>query len=258
MLRSVSRLLKLTVLLIAPLLLCGCVRSDVGIHFDNPQRGEIIQQIQISDRLRGVNQTATEQWVKTIEQQSQAIGGEIQRLPNQNLRVRIPFQNATDLETKFNRFFNLTATGTGLDLPKIESHLSLTHHNLLLLERDRLEYDVDLRSLGVASSSGNVLLSPSGLVDLEFRLETPWGAQNMVKSSQGTSARSSKNQLIWKLIPGEQNHLEAAFWLPSPIGIGTVIILLLIIGGQYLKDSRSSAAEVAALAAIVQTENPST
>jgi hypothetical protein len=42
-------------------------------------------------------------------------------------------------------------------------------------------------------------------------------------------------QVIWTLKPGEINQLEAIFWVPSPIGIGTVIIILITALGIYLK-----------------------
>jgi hypothetical protein len=40
---------------------------------------------------------------------------------------------------------------------------------------------------------------------------------------------------MWTLKPGQLNHLEAVFWLPSPLGIGTLVIVLLVLGGFYLK-----------------------
>jgi hypothetical protein len=43
------------------------------------------------------------------------------------------------------------------------------------------------------------------------------------------------NQLTWKLQPGKQNHLEAIFWIPSPIGIGAVAIAILVGIGFWLK-----------------------
>ncbi|MEO1187340.1 MAG: DUF3153 domain-containing protein, partial [Cyanobacteria bacterium J06636_27] len=33
------------------------------------------------------------------------------------------------------------------------------------------------------------------------------------------------------------NHLEAVFWLPSPIGIGTLLIVLFVVLGFYLRYS---------------------
>ena len=42
-------------------------------------------------------------------------------------------------------------------------------------------------------------------------------------------------QLVWKLKPGEINYLEAVFWIPSPVGIGAVIIALFVAAGISLK-----------------------
>lgn len=225
------------VMLVMLLGLTGCVEYDVGIHFDNPHRGTIVQHLQISDRLRSFSDGAVQQWVKTLERRSRSVGGAVQRSADE-LRITIPFGSAMELQTKFNRFFTTAdpsdRSATPLDLPEIESHLTVDHSNFLLLERDRLRYDLDLRSLGVSSSGGSLLLSPASLVDLAFRLETPWGARS-VKTANALLPEKTGQGLTWSLVPGEVNHLEAVFWLPSPLGIGAIMIVLLVLAGRYLK-----------------------
>lgn len=231
--RWLKRVQTVCLLLLASLVLSGCVQYDVGVRFKSPQQGEIVQHIQVGERLRSLSDATVRQWLSTIEQRSRQVGGRVLRRSPQDLMVRIPFSNGADLEAKFNQFFSPAATearGTAA-LPDIESHLSLSRSNLLLLERNRLAYDLDLRSLGV-SSNGTVILSPAELVDLEFRLEAPWGAR---ATRESIAATRQGQQLVWQLTPGEVNHLEAVFWMPSPLGIGTVAIVLLVVGGQALK-----------------------
>jgi len=237
---------RLVLGLLAMLLLTGCVDYDVGIRFDTPNRGAIVQHIQLGDRLRGLSGETAQQWLETLEQRGRQLGGRVERLPEQDIILTIPFSNAADLETKFNQFFSpsnaqpLVRT-TSLDaLPEIQSHLTVRRNNLLLLERNSLRYDLDLRSLGVSSASGQVVLSPTRLFDLEFRLDTPWGARsgNAPESLRPTRTENG-TQLVWSLVPGELNHLEAVFWLPSPLGIGALVIGLLVLGGSYLKYPRS-------------------
>jgi len=224
------------------MLLSGCVDSDLEIRFDRPNQGEIVQHIQLGDTFTRFSGTSAQQWFTAIEQRSHALGGQVERVSEQLLVVTLPFSSAADLETKFNRFFSVgndalvAPTGIGAELPAIASHLTLNHNNLLLLERYRLTYDLDLRSLGVRSSSGSLLLSPGSLVDLVFRLETPWGARNVAKSLPG---QKQGQAIVWQLVPGEVNHIETVFWLPSPLGIGTLLIGLLVAVGSFLKYPRS-------------------
>jgi Protein of unknown function (DUF3153) len=226
-------------MLVLALGLTGCVEYDVGIHFDNPHRGAIVQRLQINDRLRGLSEGAVQEWVGTLERRSRSVGGSVRREADQVL-ITIPFGSAMELETKFNRFFAATTDpAASPDLPAIESHLTVNHSNFLLLEHDRLRYDLDLRSLGVSSSSGSLLLSPGALIDLGFRLETPWGARSL---QSATTLRPEAGQpgLTWNLIPGQVNHLEAVFWLPSPLGIGAMAIVILVVVGRYLKYPQAS------------------
>jgi hypothetical protein len=113
----------------------------------------------------------------------------------------------------------------------------LAQGNFFLVQRNKLSYDLDLRSLGVVSTKGNVIVSPSSLLDLQFSLETPWGARGVEKAANAIQPQVYENghQLVWILQPGQVNHIEAVFWLPSPLGVGTLVIVLLVLGGFYLK-----------------------
>lgn len=233
-------------MLLASLLLSGCVRYDVGIRFDSPNQGEFTQHIQLEERLQRFSGSTAQQWLTLIEQRSQRLGGRIDRLPDHDLLVTIPFTSSGDLQTKFNQFFSPleqdSEAAAAIALPPIASRFTLATSNLLLMERNHLRYELDLRSLGVRSASGSLLLSPASLIDLEFRLQTPWGARSVLSANSNQSVTLSGKTLVWRLVPGELNHLEAVFWLPSPLGIGTLAIVLLVLVGSFLKYPRSIAA----------------
>jgi hypothetical protein len=243
MLRLCVKLRLLWIILLSFLFLSGCVKYDVGINYDSQTRGEIVQQIRVSDRLTTFSGSVVQDWLKSIEQRSRQLGGRVRRIGNQELAVTIPFNNGKELEAKFNEFFQATAqpkpqtdTATSIDLPEIESHLRIQESNFLLLQRNRLVYDLDLRPLGVLSSDGNLLVSPGSLLELEFRLNTPWGARtpNAANLLQ-PEFKQRGHQLIWTLQAGQDNHLEAIFWVPSPLGIGTLFIIVLVAAGMFLK-----------------------
>jgi hypothetical protein len=92
-----------------------------------------------------------------------------------------------------------------------------------------------LRSLALIASKGNVLANAGSILDLEFSLKTPWGAKNIQLTETAIEPEKNGNQLVWKLQPGQLNHIEAVFWLPSPLGIGALLIILFVWGGLYLR-----------------------
>jgi hypothetical protein len=228
------------VLLVLAIALSGCVKSDVGIQFQSPNRGEIVQHIEFGDRLQSVSQDSLRTWIRAVERRAAEVGGRVQKVGSQEIAVSIPFTHSDDLEKKFNQFFeavfNQDQLVQGTSLPTIAAQLTINHSNFLLFERNHLAYTVDLRSLGVLSSSGDVLISPASLFQFQFQLQTPWGARSVSKSTnlRPLALRGGKT-LIWSLAPGTQNTLETVFWMPNPIGIGSVVIILLVLLGHFLK-----------------------
>lgn len=235
----------LWVMLSAAFLLSGCVNYDVGVNFQSPHQGEFVQHIKLGEQLTSFSSSQVQDWLDSVEQRARQLEGRTKRLSDKEIVVSIPFYTGAELESKFNEFFNpvkknyQAQTDADLNLPSLNSHLKVNQNNLLLFIRNKLSFDLDLRSLGVLSSSGTVVVSPGSLFDLEFRLQTPWGARSIESSPNAIKPVIDEgNQLVWKLQPGEINHLEAAFWLPSSLGIGTVGIVLLVVGGFYLKYKR--------------------
>ncbi len=229
-----------------PLLLCclvflgGCVRYDVGVTFEGANRGAIAQTIKLSDKLTSFSRSEANEWLKSIEQRGQKLGGKTKHLGDQELLVTIPFASAEDLETKFNAFFNPEANenqGTQLDFVQLKSQVNLQGSNLLFFQRNYLDLDVDLRALGVLTNQGKVIVDPGSLLDIEFRLLTPWGAKQVSHSDDLLLPEVSQqgHQLVWHLQPGKVNKIEAVFWLPNSLGFGTIAIALFILIGFYLK-----------------------
>ena len=238
-----GRLRVLWVILLPALLLSGCVEYNVGVNFQGQHHGAIVQHIKLGEQLTSFSNEQAQEWLKSIEQRARQLDGKTQRLSEQEIKVTIPFSNGTELESKFNQFFNpgvqkKSPTKASVPIvPTLDSKFHLNQGNWFLVQRNQLSYDLDLRSLGVLSSNGNVIVSPSSLLDLQFSLETPWGARSVNQGENGIPPAVYENghHLVWKLQPGQMNHLEAVFWLPSPLGVGTVAIVLLVLGGFYLK-----------------------
>ena len=227
-------------------LVTGCVQYDVGVNFQSQTRGEIVQHIKLGEKLASFSSETVRDWLNSVEQRVRLLNGKTKRLSETEVMVTIPFNNGAELQNKFNKFYNPIAQTTKnhpvaskleTDLPKFESHMDVKQNNLLLVLRNRLSLELDLRSLSLLSSNGSLLLSPGGLLELEFSLNTPWGAESMetVAGAIVPEIYREGKQLVWKLKPGEINYLEATFWIPSPVGIGALIIALFVAAGVALK-----------------------
>lgn len=229
--------------------LSGCVQSEVGIHFDNPYRGELSQRIHLSNQGAGMSKNQ-QQWLEGLIRQAQQLDGRVQQVNSgQDWVIRIPFNTADNLQERFNQLFSYlnpaapapapqtspasTPSSGNLTLPAIASHLEIHQNNFLLFLRSHLTYDIDLQSLGVASL-GDGFAAPNGLVDLTFHLETPGGARGITRTpDQLAPTQTTPQSLTWQLQPGRNNHLEATFWMLNPLGAGTVIIIALVAFGLY-------------------------
>lgn len=233
----------LWLVVLTSLLLSGCVDYDAGVNFKNSNRGEIVQHIKLAERLTNFSGDYVYEWLHSIERRARQLEGTTKRISSEEIIVKIPFSNGQELQEKFNDFFNSRSNqtaqsvkkGSASELPQIESNLIIAQNNFLLLVRNRLIYDLDLRSLSLIASRGNVLSDTASILDLRFSLTTPWGARNIQKTATAIQPQKQGKELVWQMKAGQLNHIEVVFWLPSPLGIGGLLIILFIWGGIYLR-----------------------
>lgn len=239
----------LFIVFLSCLLLTGCVQYDVGIEFDSQTHGTIRQKIQLSERLTGFSRNATDEWLRSLKRRVRGVRGRTRRVSDREILVTIPFNNGADLEEKFERFFNPIDPKTNRkykgriedNLPQFSSNLDLKQNNFVFVLKNHLSLELDLRSLALLTTKERVLINSGDLLALQFSLNTPWGAKLIEpttpeETSNSLTVTSKQNgQLVWTLKPGEVNQLEAVFWIPSPVGIGAVVIVLLTYFGYTLK-----------------------
>jgi hypothetical protein len=219
--------------------LSGCVRYDLGVDFQNANRGTIIQHIKLEEQLTSFSQVEAKTWLNNIEARAQKLQGTTKKISPQEIIVSIPFSNGQNLVSKFNRFFegttvNKKSDDQALDLLDLKATMSINQSNLLFVERNVLNINADLSSLGVVSEEGNVIVSSGNLIDVELNFNFPWGAK-LVNHELSPPGSKSNHQLVWQLQPGQVNQITTIFWLPNYVGLGTVAIALLILLGFYLK-----------------------
>ncbi len=228
--------------LVCVLVLGGCVDYDVEIAFDHQHHGEIHQHLRLGEEFTNFNQQESRKWLRSVEKRAKSLHGSVKRISQQELDVRIPFNNGEDMVEKFNRFFNpegQNLQSDELDLVQLKSTLALDQRNWLFFERNRATLDVDLRALGVLSQQGSLILSPGSLLDLDVSLKTPlWSNVVSDDGFSETVTRKDGDRLIWTLQPGQLNHLDVVFWVPSWVGLGTLGIIGLLFAGFLLKYNR--------------------
>jgi len=225
-------------------LLTGCVKYDVGVNFATPYSGEIVQHVQISDQLTQLAPEETKKWLKSLEKRSRRLDGKVSKLNSQEVLLTVPFGNGAELAEKFNQLFN-TNTEPNATIPvekqelvKLDSQVSIHQSNLVFVERNSVDLAIDLRALKALDRQDKILLDPNSAADLEFQLTTPWIARSLSGKNALQPVDRSGKTLVWQLQPGEINHIEAVFWLPSPVGIGAAAIILLAILGFAIKYRR--------------------
>ena len=242
------RIKKNPILYFLPFILCllslltGCVDYDVGINFDSPYDGTIVQHIQVGEQISSLNQPELKQWLNSIEERAHKLQGKVKRISSQELAITIPFTNGKELVDEFNQFFYgdaSTATSSSstetTDSGTLNSKISLKQSNLLLVERNHLYLTVDLRALDTISAQNKIAVKSNSFINLTFQLNAPWIAHSLKGRNLLAPTNDTPGKLIWQLQPGQINQIEAIVWLPSPLGIGTAIVLVLMIAGFYVK-----------------------
>ncbi|MEA5463176.1 DUF3153 domain-containing protein [Leptothoe sp. PORK10 BA2] len=215
-LRAAIRLLMVLALALG---LSGCVDYELGIQFDSQTHGVLVQTLHLDEGFVALNSEARQQWLQVFIQEAKTFSGKVTSLEDGTLQLRIDFNNGTDLVKKFNQLFAQDGLMTQVPgAPPLLAHMDLTQKNWGVALANQLQADIDLSALGADSAigDGGALDRWRGL-DLSFRID-----------SFGDSHH-------WPLTPGQMNRIATTFWVPSPIGIGAVVITLLCGAGYGVR-----------------------
>ena len=216
-------------MILAVVLLSGCLQYDLDVRFDSQTHGQFIQHL----RWRSgaiASRTTEDPWLQILADRTEAVGGKLKFLADDALEIKVPFNNGKDLEARFNQFFNPPEEETPLTLPSgepIQAELSLQQQNRFVAIYNHISLRLDLTAIPDLADARLPLLQAAKLLEGSIALTTPWGIKSPMPelSDAGT----------WFLVAGEVNQLEADFWIPSPIGIGALAIALLMGLGYGLK-----------------------
>ncbi len=247
---SLKRLVKLrnfVLVSLMALLLSGCVNYDVGVHFDNQHSGQFTQTVKLGDRLAAINGISAQQWLDSLDERARKLQGNTQRISHNELQVSIPFTTDKDFVKKFNRFFEGQPAASDLiETPNVSAQVALQQANWLLILRNHITLDVDLTSLGINSDEEGMLVNPGNLLNLDFHVDAPWGAKYKLRGPNAIAGEDLPNGMVWHMLPGQLNHIEGYFWMPSPLGLYSLGVIGLVVGATYLKKWKDQKAAEAA------------
>lgn len=231
-----SLLRSLGLLLALALLLSGCLQSDLTLRFDHHRHGQLSQSIHLGPRGEALLQGVLVDWLQVLTKRTQALGGQL-RPTTDGFEWVMPFTTAVDLMARFQQTWAETpvdrpASGPVLQIPGVAAiplSLEVSQRNWLLASRIHLIYDLDLQSLSPW------LTTAEGRGDsLTWRLQVPWGWVALQPGSLPARVIGPKD-LLWSLQPGQFHHIDVVFWLPNPVGLGTLGIVLLVLLGYFLR-----------------------
>lgn len=212
-------LLRLLTIIALALCLSGCVDYQLGIQFDSQTHGVLVQTLHLDDRFVALNSEVRQQWLDVFVKEAKAFSGKAIALDDGTLQVSIDFNNGADLVQTFNQLFAKDGLMTQVPgAPPLLAHVDLTQENWGVALRNHLHADIDLSALKADAAIGDGgALDRWRTLDLSFQV-----------SALGDASR-------WPLRPGQVNRINADFWVPSPIGIGAGVIVLLCAGGYGIR-----------------------
>lgn len=212
-------LIRLITLVVLSLGLSGCVDYQLGIQFDSQTHGVLRQTLHLDEQFVALNSDARQQWLQVFIAEAKAFSGQVSTLDDGTLQVSIDFYNGADLVQKFNRLFAEDGLMTQVPgAPPLLAHLDLTQQNWGVALVNHLHASINLSALKADSAIGE-----GGALDR-------WRTFNLSFQIDSTGETNR-----WPLQPGRVNTIDTTFWVPSPIGIGALVISLLCAGGYGVR-----------------------
>ncbi|MFL0606330.1 DUF3153 domain-containing protein [Cylindrospermopsis raciborskii] len=234
-----SKKVMMILIIFMSLILSGCVEYNLGINFHDSNNAEWVQHIRIAENLTSFSSDYLQEWFNVLSRRVSNIGGSTKYISPGELVVKIPFTHGQELEEKLATFYPHSLQ-TSLHEPiNITSNITLKENNFLFLSRNNLIYQLDLRSLaGVVAQKNSSDKTQISLFNIDFTLKTPWGnIKNINSTVKPLPPETNNQQITWQMQLGELNQIEVVFWLPNMLSIGTLIIIIIVLFGYYLKYS---------------------
>ncbi len=212
-------LLVLAVLIGLTFLLSGCVRITTEINLPTPNRVNFRWYID-SQRDRPTN------WQFALEESLNKLSNKLQSIDRSKGTqiITSKTQNPTDSKLFLNEIITLAGKTAGITINPTE--LTLKEQNRIIGIQQELDLKIDLREL-------------PNYPKLELLLVVNPKFQQSIKGIEPIKRNLKPNNSRWELNPGEINYIRARYWRWSIIGLGSIILITLLIGSFILQRIRT-------------------
>jgi hypothetical protein len=202
--------LVVTVLIGLTLLLSGCVRITGDLSIPGPDRVEMAWTIDSRSGLKLPWQDAFSRELRAMH-----LPWKIRNSGNGHLEVKAPPQNSEEAAALLSQTVEAAGRSAGLVLPA--PSLRLEERNWLVGLEQELLLELDLSALENLNE-----------LQIAVRLGNQ-ASMRRLESSPSMANKNAKGELIWPLTIGMQNRLQWSQWRWSPLGLGSVVIVALLV-----------------------------
>ena len=202
--------LVITVLIGLTLLLSGCVRITGDLSIPGPDRVEMAWTIDSRSGLKLPWQDAFSRELRAMH-----LPWKIRNSGNGHLEVKAPPQNSEEATALLSQTVEAAGRSAGLVLPA--PSLRLEERNWLVGLEQELLLELDLSALENLNE-----------LQIAVRLGNQ-ASMRRLESSPSVANKNAKGELIWPLTIGMQNRLQWSQWRWSPLGLGSVVIVALLV-----------------------------
>jgi hypothetical protein len=202
--------LVVTVLIGLTLLLSGCVRITGDLSIPGPDRVEMAWTIDSRSGLKLPWQDAFSRELRAMH-----LPWKIRNSGNGHLEVKAPPQNSEEAAALLSQTVEAAGRSAGLVLPA--PSLRLEERNWLVGLEQELLLELDLSALENLNE-----------LQIAVRLGNQ-ASMRRLESSPSVANKNAKGELIWPLTIGMQNRLQWSQWRWSPLGLGSVVIVALLV-----------------------------
>lgn len=208
------------VLVLLTTLLGGCLRISTEVAFPAPGRLQVSQQFSSRSGL-------TLPWQQRLQQALRSRG--LRPLATDptgspgtmTLRSQVlPARDALQLISA-----SVEAASALADLPVPAPQIAWQEQNWLIGVQQQLQLDLDLQALET-------------LPGLDLTLVLNDTHRRAIREVQPPEIHQEGTKLIWRLQPGQRNHLQLRSWRWSRLGLGALIVALLLPAALLLQRQR--------------------